>query len=127
MEQETLDNSPAQFLTNLLTIQCLLLQANEGAILRLSSDKKVEVLTLYSPSNGKPAWIVQSVESITKALSTDNVIVTPHASLNILTIRLNMNDLNKAGKPYRNTILTAWKAGRFETVPTGYGDPFHDQ
>src|SRR3990172_2091839 len=96
MEQETLDNSPAQFLTNLLTIQCLLLQANEGAILRLSSDKKVEVLTLYSPSNGKPAWIVQSVESITKALSTDNVIVTPHASLNILTIRLNMNDLNQA-------------------------------
>jgi len=75
------DNILAQLLANLLTIQCLLSRAEEGAVLRLRDDKQVEVLALYPQSNRKvnecPAWIIQSAESINRALLSDNVIVVP--------------------------------------------------
>ncbi len=104
------DNTLAQLLTNLLTIQSLLSRADEGAVLRLRDNQQVEVLALYPQSNRKvnecPAWILRSAESINRALLSDNVIVTPlnrtdkpqgqAASHNIFLIRLNLGNIGPA-------------------------------
>src|SRR4030066_495626 len=104
------DNTLAQLLTNLLTIQSLLARADEGAVLRLRDNQQVEVLALYPQSNRKVnecrAWILRSAESINRALLSDNVIVTPlnrtdkpqghAASHNIFLIRLNLGNIGPA-------------------------------
>ena len=101
------DNTLAQLLTNLLTIQCLLSRAEEGSVLRLREDKQVEVLALYPQANRKgnecPAWILHSAESINRALLSDNVLVIPWnrpdrpqghpTSHNIFLTRINMGNI----------------------------------
>lgn len=104
------DISPSQLLTNLLSVLSSLLQADEGAILQVRDDKKIDVLALYPQSNrqgnGCPTWIVQSAQSISKALLSDNVIIIPMnrperhqgqpASHHIFMTRINMSHAGQA-------------------------------
>lgn len=124
--QDQPDNTLAQLLTNLLTIQCLLSRAEEGAVLRLRDDKQVEVLALYPQSNRKvsecPAWILHSAESINRVLLSDNVLVVPwnrpdrpqghSTSHNIFLTRISMGNMG----PLVAVFLTA--AGDQKTLET---------
>jgi len=65
---------------NILKIQCLMLQADSGAVLRMREDNKVEALTIYpqiKKNSPPPSWMTKSVASVPKALSSDNVMVIP--------------------------------------------------
>jgi multidrug efflux pump subunit AcrA (membrane-fusion protein) len=75
---EQFDGSSGQFLTNLLTVQCLLSRADSGAILRNNQQNVVDVLAVYPALKEKqapPLWLNQSAEFIRRAASTDTVIV----------------------------------------------------
>lgn len=75
------DNTFAQLLINLLTIQCLLSRAEEGSVLRLRDNKQVEVLAIYPQSGSKvnecPPWIMHAAESVNRAIQSDSVLVIP--------------------------------------------------
>ncbi|UCC96382.1 MAG: HlyD family efflux transporter periplasmic adaptor subunit [Phycisphaerales bacterium] len=69
------DGSPAQFLLNLLTAQCVLGNADGGAILRNGQKGHVDILALYPQSANDvsaPEWLVESAGLAHKAFSSDN-------------------------------------------------------
>jgi len=77
------DGSPEQFLANLLATQCLLSHADSGAILAVRQGQ-YEVVALFPPlreGQQVPEWLHQSGEYISKAISTEAVIVRPLSDL----------------------------------------------
>jgi hypothetical protein len=60
------DGPPEKFLLNLLAVQCHLVAAEAGAILRLVPDRGTEIIAVYPPLAGgsaAPVWLAQSAES----------------------------------------------------------------
>jgi len=104
---ERFDGSPEQFLQNILSVQCFLGQAEEGAILSDAQDSRVNVLAVYPELEKKgviPEWLAQSVESVFEAISENNTIVKPlqvsedpdgkNAEQRIILIPLEMVDMS---------------------------------
>ncbi len=74
------DESPSQFLVNLLVAQCLLGEADGGAILCGSSTGRVEVLAVYPLLERPvdvPAWLAEAAELLQKEQTTDSVVIKP--------------------------------------------------
>lgn len=60
------DGPPEQFLLNLLAVQCHLVAAEAGSILRLVPERGTEILAVYpplAPGSAAPVWLAQSAES----------------------------------------------------------------
>ncbi len=100
--------SPAQFLANLLAIQCFLGQADAGALLSSSGEGRVDVLAVY-PQFEKgataPAWLVQSAEFAQEVLAGGTVSIRPlkqtsvydqSVQHNLVMIPVRMADIGEA-------------------------------
>jgi multidrug resistance efflux pump len=70
--------NPAQFLTDLLAVQCLLGHADCGAILRAGQNNDIEVLALYpilKRTESAPDWLTRSAGSAREALRSNTTII----------------------------------------------------
>jgi len=74
------NGDPGQFLLNLLVAQCLLGDAEGGAILRVGQEKNVDVLALYPPLEkgaSAPQWLARAAGFAHEALSSNGPVVKP--------------------------------------------------
>jgi len=74
------NGGPGQFLLNLLAAQCLLGDAEGGAVLRVGQEKNVDVLALYPPLEkgaSAPQWLARPAGFAHEAQSSDGPIVKP--------------------------------------------------
>jgi len=72
------DGDPGQFLSNLLAAQCILGQAECGAVLRIDQETNVDVLAIYPRSKkgaSAPQWLAKSASLALEAISSDGPIV----------------------------------------------------
>ena len=72
------NTNPAQFLTDLLAVQCLLGHAVCGAVLRNGQNNDVEVLALYpilKRTESAPDWLTKSAGSAREALTSGTTII----------------------------------------------------
>ena len=70
--------SPGQFLPNLLAAQCLLGQADGGAILRNGQEGSVDILAVYPQGENEisaPQWVIHSAGLARKVLSSGHILV----------------------------------------------------
>lgn len=96
------DNNPAQFLEDLLAIQCHLGLADSGAILRLNQEKNVDVLALYprlEKGGSTPKWLKDSVGFAREAFQSDKVLVKAldgsSQSRHIVTVPISITNVNR--------------------------------
>lgn len=71
---------PEEFLANLLAAQCHLAGAAGGAILRMTPERRAEIIAVYPALGGgatAPVWLAQSVESAPQALAAGTTAVKP--------------------------------------------------
>ena len=100
---------PGQFLADVLAAQCLLGQAEAGAILLAGQNNDVEVLALYPYANkdvSAPEWLTTSAGFARNALSADSTLVRPldgsdqsqgrAAKSHVVMVPLNMAGIGKA-------------------------------
>jgi len=72
------DTNPSQFLADLLAAQCLLGQAEGGAVLRPGNNSDIEVLALYPSANkdtAAPEWLTASAGFTREVFSSNSVQV----------------------------------------------------
>jgi len=72
--------SPEEFLHNLLVVQCHLVSAWAGAVLRFDPAGRVEVLAAYPPlpkDSPAPVWLAQAVESGREPFNTGTTAIKP--------------------------------------------------
>jgi len=104
--------NPGQFLANELAAQCLLCQADGGAVLRSGQNSDIEVLALYPSANkdiSAPEWLTASVGFARDALSADSALVRPldisdgtqgqAAKSHVVMVPLNMSGLGSTLRP----------------------------
>lgn len=75
-----LDGSPVQFATDVLAIQCLLGQAEAGAVLQGNAEQDPSPLACYPPSactNGVPRWLAQASQAAPRAIETGRSLALP--------------------------------------------------
>jgi multidrug resistance efflux pump len=70
---------PAEFLANLLAVQCHLAAASAGAILRAVEGDHVDVAAVFPPLKDKtpPVWLAQAVESGPEVFAAGRTAVKP--------------------------------------------------
>ena len=70
---------PAEFLANLLAVQCHLAAASAGAILRAVEGSQVDVAAVFPPLKDKtpPVWLAQAVESGPEVFAAGRTAVKP--------------------------------------------------
>jgi len=98
--------NPGQFLADLLAAQCLLGQAEGGAVLRPGKNSDIEVLALYPSVNkgvAAPEWLTASIGFARDAFSSDSVLVrsldgsADHAAeYHVVMVPLNITGLGAA-------------------------------
>ena len=101
--------SPGEFLHNLLAAQCLLSNADGGAILRNSQKGQVDILALYpqrANDVSAPEWLINSAGLAHKVLSSDNPVVKsfgecghrgrPSTKHSVLMIPLHVAEIGQA-------------------------------
>ncbi len=74
------EGSPSEFLYNLLVVQCHLVSATSGAVLRYEQEGRVEVLVSYPPlpkNSPAPVWLAQAVESGAEVFRSGTTAVKP--------------------------------------------------
>ena len=74
------DGPPEVFLVNLLAVQCALVRAEGGTILRTAAQGPPQVLAVYPPlAEGAtaPPWLAQSVEAAPEVVASTETIVRP--------------------------------------------------
>ncbi len=74
------DGPPEQFLVTLLSVQCRLAAASNGAILRATPDGGIEMLAIYPPMEENataPVWLATAAESANELLSAGTTKILP--------------------------------------------------
>lgn len=125
--------SPGQFMVDLLAAQCLLCQAEGGAILRIGENNDVEVLSLYPrlvKDDSPPAWLAASAGFAREALSADSTLVRPLDGIaqslgqtgksHVVMVPLNMVGIGKAVAAFatktNNEIVLEKRSRRMELL-----------
>lgn len=74
------EGPPDQFLAHLLSVQCVIAGASNGAIFRADAHGQPQVLAVHPPlpeGAAAPQWLAQAAQSLPQALSSGTTLIRP--------------------------------------------------